>query len=70
MGAFLYEIKPQLYMGLSVMSVTQYEISKIAIWSGLLLAVASWVIFDARRRYRSQHDLTKFQKEVLADLFE
>ncbi len=51
---FLYELRPHFYAALAVYAFCNYNLSKIMILSGGLLAVASFSVFELRREHREK----------------
>ena len=53
MEKLLYELRPYFYALLAIYSLSNYQISKLMFFSGLLLAFCSFVVFSMRNTYRS-----------------
>lgn len=51
---FLYELRPHFYAALSVYAFSNYNLSKLMIVSGGLLAVCSYAVFALRHDYRKK----------------
>ncbi len=51
---FLYELRPHFYAALSVYAFCNYNLSKLMIFSGGLLAVSSYSVFILRHNYREK----------------